>query len=169
MHSKKQCSRDSLRQLRREFDVKALALPHFSILPNFLAQKGYVCFQGGKWWEFNYQNGGFTHGLTKGLSDQGLPNAGWFLKHMGGDGMDLARVTNQPVYDFLAERAGQAFSIWYAPSLGPQIIQTLVTPSGTKIRVSGGISPYGKRKLFSNLPCPLKSRIHNLFGTSTSN
>ena len=113
----KELSRDSLRRLRREFDVKALALPHFSLLPKLLAQKGYVSFQGGKWWEFNYQNGGFTHGMTNGISDNDIQNAGWFLKHMGGEGMELARVTNQPVYYFFAETDGQPFFIWYAPSL----------------------------------------------------
>ena len=113
----KALSRDSLKILRRTFDVKAEAMPHFSLLPKLLAEKGYVSFQGGKWWEFSYQNGGFTHGMTKGFSDEDLQDTGWFLKHMGGEGMDLARVTNQPVYDFLEETTGKPFFIWYAPSL----------------------------------------------------
>ncbi|MEM9932846.1 MAG: sulfatase-like hydrolase/transferase, partial [Bacteroidota bacterium] len=73
-------------------------------------------FQGGKWWEFTYQNGGFTHGMTKGWSMEDQ-KGNWFHNHMGGEGMDLARVTNQPVYDFIEEAGENPFFIWFAPSL----------------------------------------------------
>lgn len=102
---------------KETFDKKAFALPHFNTLPKMLAKKGYVSFQGGKWWEYTYQNGGFTHGMTKGWTEEDQKNPGWFLKHMGGEGMDLARVTNQPAYDFLAETKGKPFFMWFAPSL----------------------------------------------------
>ena len=59
---------------------------------------------------------------TEGLRDQGLDgkrseDEELVLEHMGGDGMDLARVTNQPAYDFLEETKGQPFFMWFAPSL----------------------------------------------------
>ena len=108
---------DSLQSYAEEFDRKALAFSNFNTLPKMLAEKGYVSFQGGKWWEFNYQNGGFTHGMTKGWTEEDQKTEGWFLKHMGGEGMDLARVTNQPAYDFLEETKGKPFFMWFAPSL----------------------------------------------------
>ena len=108
---------DSMREFRQNFDLKALALPHFQTLPQMLNEKGYVSFQGGKWWEFTYQNGGFSHGMTQGWTEAEQKTAGWFQKHMGGEGMDLARVTNQPAYDFLEETKGTPFFMWFAPSL----------------------------------------------------
>jgi arylsulfatase A-like enzyme len=108
---------DSAFAYKQKFDRMALGFNQFETLPKLLAQKGYASFQGGKWWEFNYQNGGFTHGMTKGWTEEEQKTAGWFLKHMGGEGMDLARVTNQPAYDFLEETKGQPFFMWFAPSL----------------------------------------------------
>ena len=34
-------------------------------LPQWLAKKGYVSHQSGKWWEGSYQRGGFTEGMTQ--------------------------------------------------------------------------------------------------------
>ncbi|MEM7513066.1 MAG: sulfatase-like hydrolase/transferase, partial [Bacteroidota bacterium] len=107
---------DSLVKFKQQFDLKALALPAFETLPEMLAEKGYLSFQGGKWWEFTYQNGGFTHGMTRGWSMEDQ-KGNWFHNHMGGEGMDLARVTNQPAYDFIEEAGENPFFIWFAPSL----------------------------------------------------
>ena len=115
--AKRQIPADSVQAFKEDFDRKALGFSRFNTLPKLLAEKGYASFQGGKWWEFNYQNGGFTHGMTKGWTEEEQKTADWFLKHMGGDGMDLARVTNQPAYDFLEETKGQPFFMWFAPSL----------------------------------------------------
>ena len=93
------------------------AMQYFETLPKLLASKGYKSFQGGKWWEFNYQNGGFTHGMTTGWTEEDKKGDDWFLKFMGGQGTELARKTNQPVFDFLEEVSGEPFFIWYAPSL----------------------------------------------------
>lgn len=114
---KRQIPKDSIDAFRRYYDLHAYALSHFETLPALLSEKGYVSFQGGKWWEFDYQNGGFTHGMTKGWTEADQKTKGWFEKHMGGQGMDLARVTNQPAYDFLAETKGKPFFMWFAPSL----------------------------------------------------
>ncbi len=108
---------DSILAFQQKYDRRALGFNKFNTLPKILAEKGYVSFQGGKWWEFNYQNGGFTHGMTKGWTEEEQKTQDWFLKHMGGDGMDLARVTNQPAYDFLEETKGKPFFMWFAPSL----------------------------------------------------
>ena len=108
---------DSTQAFKENFDKRALGFSSFNTLPKMLAEKGYVSFQGGKWWEFDYQNGGFTHGMTKGWTEAEQKTGGWFLKHMGGDGMDLARVTNQPAYDFLEQTKGKPFFMWFAPSL----------------------------------------------------
>ena len=108
---------DSVLAFKQKYDTRAIGFSEFKTLPKMLAEKGYVSFQGGKWWEFTYQNGGFTHGMTKGWTEAEQKTAGWFEKHMGGDGMDLARVTNQPAYDFLEETKGKPFFMWFAPSL----------------------------------------------------
>jgi len=108
---------DSAQAFKQNFDQRALGFSKFNTLPKMLAEKGYASFQGGKWWEFNYQNGGFTHGMTKGWTEAEQKRPGWFYKHMGGEGMDLARVTNQPAYDFLDDTKGKPFFMWFAPSL----------------------------------------------------
>ncbi|MEL6658993.1 MAG: sulfatase-like hydrolase/transferase [Bacteroidota bacterium] len=108
---------DSVNAFKQNYDTRAIGFSEFNTLPKMLAEKGYVSFQGGKWWEFTYQNGGFTHGMTKGWTEEEQKTTNWFHKHMGGDGMDLARVTNQPAYDFLEETKGKPFFMWFAPSL----------------------------------------------------
>ncbi|MEM9823896.1 MAG: sulfatase-like hydrolase/transferase [Bacteroidota bacterium] len=99
-------------------NFRHLAMRYFPTLPKYLAQKGYASFQGGKWWEFNYQNGGFTHGMTQGWTPEDKENGSrWFKKFMGGDGLQLARATMQPAYDFIDQHADQAFFMWFAPEL----------------------------------------------------
>ncbi|MEO1261181.1 MAG: sulfatase-like hydrolase/transferase [Bacteroidota bacterium] len=115
--AKRNIPQDSVQAFKQYYDRRALGFSKFNTLPKMLAEKGYASFQGGKWWEFSYQNGGFTHGMTKGWTEEEQKTKDWFLKHMGGDGMDLARVTNQPAYDFLEETKGNPFFMWFAPSL----------------------------------------------------
>lgn len=101
-----------------ETNFRHHAMSQFETLPKLLADKGYKSFQGGKWWEFNYQNGGFTHGMTTGWTAEDRKNGGkWFKQFMGGSGLQLARATMQPVYDFIDEHSEQPFFIWYAPEL----------------------------------------------------
>ena len=55
-------------------------------LPQWLAKRGYVSHQSGKWWEGSYQRGGFTDGMTKGFARthktraelRKLLSTGWF-------------------------------------------------------------------------------------------
>ena len=94
------------------------AMKYFKTLPKHLKEKGYVSFQGGKWWEFNYQNGGFDEGMTKGWKKEDEGKNDWFLQFMGGDGRQLARATMQPVYDFIDKHAEEApVFVWFAPEL----------------------------------------------------
>jgi arylsulfatase A-like enzyme len=98
-------------------DFRFHAMQHFSTIPRILAKHGYRSFQGGKWWEFNYQNGGFDEGMTKGWTKEDQKKDDWFLKFMGGEGTELARATMQPVYDFIDGNKEQPFFIWFAPEL----------------------------------------------------
>ena len=106
---------DTNAEWEREFRFHAMK--NFETLPRILANKGYKSFQGGKWWEFNYQNGGFDEGMTNGWNKEDEGNPEWFQQFMGGDGTELARATMQPVYDFVNESKDQPFFIWYAPEL----------------------------------------------------
>ena len=93
------------------------AMRYFKTLPRLLSTKGYKSFQGGKWWEFNYQNGGFDAGMTKGWKKGDKGKDEWFLQFMGGDGRQLARATMQPVYDFVEANPDSPLFIWFAPEL----------------------------------------------------
>ena len=115
---------DSYLQLSEEEQATWLAeypfqsMDYFTTLPEILAEKGYLSFQGGKWWEFNYQNGGFTHGMTEGWTPHDKENGGkWFKQFMGGSGLELARATMQPAYDFIDLAGDTPFFLWYAPEL----------------------------------------------------
>ena len=47
-------------------------------LPRLLAERGYVSFQSGKWWEGNFRRGGFTEGMTRGFPERGWsPRGRW--------------------------------------------------------------------------------------------
>jgi len=98
-------------------DFKHHAMKHFNTLPRILSENGYVSFQGGKWWEFNYQNGGFDKGMTTGWKKEDKKHAKWFHQFMGGEGTKLGRVTMEPVYEFIDQHQEQPFFIWYAPEL----------------------------------------------------
>ena len=101
---------------KQEFRFQAMQ--YFNSLPKVLADAGYVSFQGGKWWEFHYKNGGFTHGMTEGWTPEDRKNGSkWFKQFMGGQGLELARATMEPVYDFIDEHEKEPFFIWYAPEL----------------------------------------------------
>lgn len=101
-----------------DLDFQFHAMQYFNTLPKILEKNGYISFQGGKWWEFNYQNGGFTHGMTAGWTPKDRENGGkWFKQFMGGTGLELARKTMQPAYDFIDQAGDQPFFLWFAPEL----------------------------------------------------
>jgi uncharacterized sulfatase len=85
-----------------------------STLPRLLAEKGYVSFQTGKWWQGHFRHGGFTDGMSQGDPDRGG-------RH-GDEGLKIGRQTMQPIYDFIdrAGRDGKPFFVWYAPMMPHQ-------------------------------------------------
>lgn len=93
--------REMLRHIRRAPKVPAL-----------LAEAGYVSFQTGKWWEGEFKEGGFTHGMTHGDP----VNRG---RH-GDQGLTIGREGLDPIWSFLDETKGKPFFLWYAPFLPHQ-------------------------------------------------
>lgn len=81
-------------------------------LPALLGEQGYVSFQSGKWWEGNFKEGGFTAGMTHGdPSRRG--------RH-GDEGLKIGRQGLQPIWDFVDDRDGKPYFLWYAPFLPHQ-------------------------------------------------
>ncbi len=81
----------------------------FHKLPSFvklLTANGYLAHQSGKWWEGSYEDGGFTHGMTRGG------------RH-GDAGLTIGREGLKPVSEFLDHATGEKkpFLLWYAPFL----------------------------------------------------
>ncbi len=95
-------------------DIRELLISHIDktgALPQWLAEKGYVSHQSGKWWEGSYQRGGFTEGMTR-----GFPHPGG--RH-GDEGLKIGREGMEPVFDFIdrAVENEKPFFVWYAPFL----------------------------------------------------
>ncbi len=81
-------------------------------LPALLAEKGYVSFQSGKWWEGRPQDSGFTAAMTHGDVTRGG-------RH-GDEGLKIGREGLQPIYDFIDSAGGKPFFAWYAPIMPHQ-------------------------------------------------
>jgi uncharacterized sulfatase len=98
-------------------------------IPRLLAERGYRSFQTGKFWEGPFENGGFTHGMTK-------------TGRHGEEGLVIGRQTMQPIYDFITESKGrgQPFFVWYAPMMPhqphnpPQLILKKYEAPGRDVR-----------------------------------
>lgn len=95
-------------------DIRELLISHIDetgALPQWLAEKGYVSHQSGKWWEGSYQRGGFTEGMTRGFPEPGG-------RH-GDDGLKIGREGMAPVFDFIDRSVAdeKPFFVWYAPFL----------------------------------------------------
>ena len=95
-------------------DIREVLISHIDetgALPQWLAEKGYVSHQSGKWWEGSYQRGGFTEGMTR-----GFPNPGG--RH-GDDGLKIGRKGMEPVFGFIDRSVAEQkpFFVWYAPFL----------------------------------------------------
>lgn len=95
-------------------DLRARLIAHLDrhpTVPRRLAERGYRSFQSGKWWEGNFQRGGFTAGMTRGFPQPGG-------RH-GDDGLKIGREGLQPMLEFIDESisAEEPFFVWYAPFL----------------------------------------------------
>ena len=102
--------RNAGRQIRTFEEVE-----HFETLPARLGERGYVSFQGGKYWDGTYADGGFSHGMTRrvgGASGYRFP-----LAFSGADGLTLGRETLEPLWSFVDEHSHQPFFVWFAPML----------------------------------------------------
>lgn len=95
-------------------DIREILISHIDetgALPHWLAKRGCVSHQSGKWWEGSYQRGGFTEGMTRGFPHDGG-------RH-GDDGLKIGRQGMKPVFDFInrSVKNDQPFFVWYAPLL----------------------------------------------------
>ena len=93
-------------------DIREVLISHIDetgALPDWLATKGYVSHQSGKWWEGSFKRGGFTEGMTK-----GFPNP---RGRHGDAGLEIGREGIKPVTDFIDRSitAEKPFFVWYAP------------------------------------------------------
>ena len=86
-------------------------IKRFDTLPALLAERGYLSHQSGKWWEGNYRQGDFTHGMTRGFPNPGCRG--------GDDGWKIGRETMEPVERFvdMAIEKQKPFFLWYAPMM----------------------------------------------------
>ena len=86
-------------------------IDRYPTVMDLLGEKGYLSHQSGKWWEGNYQRGGFTHGMTRGFPEPGG-------RH-GDDGLKIGREGMEPIFDFIDEAVAEEkpFYLWYAPFL----------------------------------------------------
>ena len=75
-------------------------------LADVLGAYGYVSFQSGKWWEGNWEEGGFTSGMTEG-------------RRHGDKGLEIGRQTMEPLFEFMknSSQDEKPFFAWYAPFL----------------------------------------------------
>ena len=101
---------------RREKRARPTLEEVFETLPERLGERGYVSFQGGKFWEGTFEMGGFTHGMTRtfSASDVIFPDMKMLC---GSEGLVLGRETLQPLWDFLDAHSDRPFFVWYAPML----------------------------------------------------
>ncbi|MEL7449020.1 MAG: sulfatase-like hydrolase/transferase [Pseudomonadota bacterium] len=100
-----------------EFVERAAAMKDFDTLPTLLREQGYASWQGGKWWENSYRNGGFDEGMTEGWDMDLFGTDDFFHEMMGAEGNELGRTTMEPVFDFITRHRDQPFFVWYGPML----------------------------------------------------
>ncbi len=96
---------------------KANGIRIFDTLPRLLKEKGYVSWQGGKWWENSYENAGFDDGMTEGWDMDTFGTDAFFHEMMGAEGNELVRETMDPLYDFIDRHADDPMFIWFGPML----------------------------------------------------
>jgi uncharacterized sulfatase len=88
----------------------------FATLPEILAERGYVAFEGGKFWEGDPLASGFTHAMTEWPPWRARPMP-LVMRQAGGYGLALGRETLDPLFEFLDAHGEEPFFVWYAPML----------------------------------------------------
>lgn len=101
-------------QQRRRERGEPVRIAHHPTLPRLLSARGYASFQGGKYWEGGYRDGGFSHGTKRDLAREPVPG---FTNASGGEGLELGRSTMEPLWEFLDQHREQPFFVWFAPKL----------------------------------------------------
>ncbi len=96
---------------------KANGIRIFDTLPRLLKQKGYVSWQGGKWWENSYSNAYFDAGMTEAWDMDTFGTDAFFHEMMGAEGNELVRETMDPLYEFIDGHVDQPMFIWFGPML----------------------------------------------------
>ena len=97
---------------------KANGIRIFDTLPKLLKEKGYVSWQGGKWWENSYKNAYFDAGMTAGWDmDTKFGTDAFFHEMMGAEGNELVRETMEPLFEFIDEHKDEPMFIWFGPML----------------------------------------------------
>jgi len=89
----------------------------FYTLPEMLKKNHYKSFEGGKFWEGTYEMAGFDDGMSRRFGKELYQDYHILLALAGGDGLEFARKTQQPVYDFISSNKENPFFIWYVPML----------------------------------------------------
>ncbi len=97
--------------------AKANGMSEFDTLPRLLKQKGYVSWQGGKWWENSYKTAGFDEGMSPGWDMSKFGTDAFFHEMMGAEGNELVRETMEPLYDFIDRQKDKPMFIWFGPML----------------------------------------------------
>ena len=96
---------------------RAAVMQTFDTLPTLLRERGYVSWQGGKWWKNSYRNGGFDEGMTEGWDMSLFGTDDFFHEMMGAEGNELGRTTMKPVFEFISRNRSKPFFVWYGPML----------------------------------------------------
>ncbi len=90
----------------------------FVALPRLLGEAGYRSFQGGKFWEGQYQNAGFDEGTKESPDpDPSATEHAALQANAGGSGLALGRTTMEPLWSFLGQADDRPFFVWFAPKL----------------------------------------------------
>ncbi|MDJ0751569.1 MAG: sulfatase-like hydrolase/transferase [Woeseiaceae bacterium] len=96
---------------------KANGMRIFDTIPKLLKDRGYVSWQGGKWWENSYRNGHFDAGMTEGWDMDTFGTDAFFHEMMGAEGNELVRETMDPLFEFIDSHEDEPMFIWFGPML----------------------------------------------------
>ena len=117
---KREASYDAMdpdRQARWLVQARAAGMARFDTLPKLLRERGYVSWQGGKWWEGGHENGHFDEGMTQPWDMSTFGTDGFFLQNMGNEGNRLVRETMAPLFEFIERNREDPMFIWFGPQL----------------------------------------------------